>query len=187
MFFQYSDSSEDISHEKWKKNVWTFHFFQLWFKFKLCKLTFLKNFILTRKYANSVSHSILVLLQATTLNVAINSSNKALLTIMMSNNVCNEYFFFVYVQNNSTIVLFQFVELKGSVFRKFDKNNLFQLSCSDVRERFHLTMLLLAVSLQTMKEYAWRSDRLAVLLPDCIMLWIAEIIVDWVGFRQIDL
>ena len=32
-------------------------------------------------------HTLLVLLQATTLNVAINASNKALLTIMMSNNV----------------------------------------------------------------------------------------------------
>ncbi|XP_032673166.1 protein TAPT1 homolog [Odontomachus brunneus] len=104
-------------------------------------------------------HSILVLFQATTLNVAINSSNKALLTIMMSNN---------------------FVELKGSVFKKFDKNNLFQLSCSDVRERFHLTMLLLAVSLQTMKEYAWHSDRLAVLLPDCALVLFAEVLVDWV-------
>ena len=51
-------------------------------------------------------HSMLFLLQATTLNVAINASNKALLTIMMSNN---------------------FVELKGSVFKKFDKNNLFQV------------------------------------------------------------
>ena len=51
-------------------------------------------------------HAMLVLLQATTLNVAINSSNKALLTIMMSNN---------------------FVELKGSVFKKFDRNNLFQV------------------------------------------------------------
>jgi len=48
----------------------------------------------------------LVLLQATTLNVAINASNKALLTIMMSNN---------------------FVELKGSVFKKFDRSNLFQV------------------------------------------------------------
>ncbi|XP_058789778.1 protein TAPT1 homolog isoform X1 [Phymastichus coffea] len=104
-------------------------------------------------------HSILVLFQATTLNVAINSSNKALLTIMMSNN---------------------FVELKGSVFKKFDKNNLFQLSCSDVRERFHLAMLLLAVTLQTMKEYAWRADRLAILLPDCILLLFAEVLVDWV-------
>ena len=44
--------------------------------------------------------------QATTLNVAINASNKALLTIMMSNN---------------------FVELKGSVFKKFDRSNLFQV------------------------------------------------------------
>lgn len=74
----------------------------------------------------------------------------------------------------------QFVELKGSVFKKFDKNNLFQLSCNDVRERFHLTVLLLAVTLQTMKEYAWRVDRLAVLLPDCIMLLVAEVAVDWV-------
>ncbi|XP_076634267.1 protein TAPT1 homolog [Colletes latitarsis] len=104
-------------------------------------------------------HSVLVLFQATTLNVAINSSNKALLTIMMSNN---------------------FVELKGSVFKKFDKNNLFQLSCADVRERFHLMMLLLAVNLQTMKEYAWKAERLAVLLPDCILLLLAEILVDWV-------
>ena len=35
----------------------------------------------------SVLHAVLVLFQATTLNVAFNSHNKALLTIMMSNNV----------------------------------------------------------------------------------------------------
>ncbi len=34
-----------------------------------------------------VMHTILVLFQAVTLNVAFNSHNKALLTIMMSNNV----------------------------------------------------------------------------------------------------
>ena len=73
--------------------------------------------------------------------------------------------------------------MKGSVFKKFDKNNLFQLSCSDVRERFHLTMLLLAVTLQTMKEYAWRVDRLSILLPDCILLLFAEVLVDWVRFN----
>ncbi|KAF5269351.1 hypothetical protein FQA39_LY08743 [Lamprigera yunnana] len=104
-------------------------------------------------------HSLLVLFQATTLNVAINSNNKALLTIMMSNN---------------------FVELKGSVFKKFDKNNLFQVSCSDVRERFHLVLLLFIVMLQTMKEYSWKVDRFWVLLPDCVMVLIAEIFVDWI-------
>lgn len=49
------------------------------------------------------------------------------------------------------------MELKGSVFKKFDKNNLFQVSCSDVRERFHLFVLLFVVVLQTMKEYSWKE------------------------------
>jgi len=103
-------------------------------------------------------HSMLVLLQATTLNVAINASNKALLTIMMSNN---------------------FVELKGSVFKKFDRSNLFQVSCSDVRERFHLFALLFVVVVQTMKEYGWREDSFWTLAPDCLLVLGAEILVDW--------
>lgn len=74
----------------------------------------------------------------------------------------------------------QFVELKGSVFKKFDKNNLFQVSCSDIRERFHLSVLLFIVVLQTMKEYSWKSERFWVLLPDCFMVLVAEIFVDWV-------
>merc|ERR1719445_2411237 len=103
-------------------------------------------------------HSMLFLLQATTLNVAINASNKALLTIMMSNN---------------------FVELKGSVFKKFDKNNLFQVSCSDVRERFHLFALLFVVVVQTMKEYGWKEESFWSLAPDCLLVLGAEFFVDW--------
>ncbi|KAJ8920409.1 hypothetical protein NQ315_005275 [Exocentrus adspersus] len=106
-----------------------------------------------------ILHSVLVLFQATTLNVAINSSNKSLMTIMMSNN---------------------FVELKGSVFKKFDKNNLFQVSCSDVRERFHLFILLFIVILQTMREYSWKSERFWILLPDCVLVLLAEMFVDWI-------
>ena len=45
----------------------------------------LAHFLLTIVYV--ILHTLLVLLQATTLDVAINASNKALLTIMMSNNV----------------------------------------------------------------------------------------------------
>ncbi|XP_054711485.1 transmembrane anterior posterior transformation protein 1 homolog [Uloborus diversus] len=103
-------------------------------------------------------HSIIVLIQATTLNVAINSQNKALLTIMLSNN---------------------FVELKSMVFKKFEKNNLFQMSCSDVRERFHYLILLFIVIIQTMKEYNWSYEQFMVLLPYCIGVIIAEILVDW--------
>ncbi|KAL0880212.1 hypothetical protein ABMA27_002675 [Loxostege sticticalis] len=104
-------------------------------------------------------HSLLVLFQATTLNVAFNSNNKSLLIIMMSNN---------------------FVELKGSVFKKFDKNNLFQVSCSDVRERLHLSVLLFIVVLQTMKEYMWREERFWILAPDCVLVLAFEVIIDWV-------
>lgn len=103
-------------------------------------------------------HSLLVLLQATTLNVALNSKNKALLTIMMSNN---------------------FVELKGMVFKKFEKNNLFHMSCSDVRERHHFLILLIIVMLQTLKEYNWNEEQFYVLLPDCILILISEVVVDW--------
>uniref|UniRef100_A0A182PZY7 Protein TAPT1 homolog n=1 Tax=Anopheles farauti TaxID=69004 RepID=A0A182PZY7_9DIPT len=104
-------------------------------------------------------HSVLVMFQATSLNVAINSNNKGLLTIMMSNN---------------------FVELKGSVFKKFDKNNLFQLSCSDVRERFHLSVLMLIVLIQTMKEFSWKSDQFFVMFPDCMYVMATECLVDWI-------
>jgi Eukaryotic membrane protein family len=43
------------------------------------------------------------------LNVAINSYDNALLSLLMSN---------------------QFVEIKGSVFKKFEKDNLFQITCA---------------------------------------------------------
>lgn len=112
----------------------------------------------------SVLHAILIMVQATTLNVAFNSHNKSLLTIMMSNNVSTHvpplrFSVFVFLllvwqekifSGNKTLLSFlhccvgrfcpsrffcfflslQFVEIKGSVFKKFEKNNLFQMSNS---------------------------------------------------------
>ncbi|CAG9537891.1 unnamed protein product [Cercopithifilaria johnstoni] len=103
-------------------------------------------------------HTILVLLQATTLNVAFNSHTQALLAIMMSNN---------------------FVELKGSVFKKFAKANLFQMSCSDVRERFHIFTLLAVVVVRNMMAVNWKFEHFVEMLPDLALVTIAEIIVDW--------
>ncbi|VDP08110.1 unnamed protein product [Soboliphyme baturini] len=103
-------------------------------------------------------HSLLVLLQATTLNVAFNSHNKALLTIMISNN---------------------FVELKGSVFKRFAKNNLFQMACSDVRERFHYFVLLQVVVLRNMSAVSWRAEHFCALLPDIVLMLFGEVFVDW--------
>ncbi|XP_067313332.1 transmembrane anterior posterior transformation protein 1 homolog isoform X2 [Pseudorasbora parva] len=102
-------------------------------------------------------HAILIMVQASTLNVAFNSHNKSLLTIMMSNN---------------------FVEIKGSVFKKFEKNNLFQMSNSDIKERFTNYILLLIVCLRNMEQFSWNSDHLWVLLPDVFMVIMSEIAVD---------
>ncbi|XP_026099827.1 transmembrane anterior posterior transformation protein 1 homolog [Carassius auratus] len=102
-------------------------------------------------------HAILIMVQASTLNVAFNSHNKSLLTIMMSNN---------------------FVEIKGSVFKKFEKNNLFQMSNSDIKERFTNYVLLLIVCLRNMEQFSWNSDHLWVLLPDVFMVIMSEVTVD---------
>lgn len=73
----------------------------------------------------------------------------------------------------------QFVELKGMVFKKFEKNNLFHMSCSDVRERFHYLILLIVVLIQTLKEYNWSEEHLMILMWDCFFIMLAEVIVDW--------
>jgi len=53
----------------------------------------------------------------------------------------------------------QFVELKGSVFKKFEKHNLFQMSCSDVRERFHLLFLLTVVGVRNLTDFSWNMGQ----------------------------
>ncbi|KAF4802141.1 Transmembrane anterior posterior transformation protein 1 like protein [Turdus rufiventris] len=108
-------------------------------------------------YEIPVLHAILIMVQATTLNVAFNSHNKSLLTIMMSNN---------------------FVEIKGSVFKKFEKNNLFQMSNSDIKERFTNYVLLLIVCLRNMEQFSWNPDHFWVLFPDVCMVVASEIAVD---------
>src|ERR1700733_5709767 len=90
--------------------------------------------------------------QLISLNVAINSYDHALLTLLVSN---------------------QFVEIKGSVFKKFEKDNLFQITCAgtpyplirvsshltnlyfpilDIVERFQLTLMLIVVAFRNLIE-----------------------------------
>ncbi|KAF2716683.1 DUF747-domain-containing protein [Polychaeton citri CBS 116435] len=79
----------------------------------------------------NVIHSTALFYQVVTLNVAVNSYSNALLTLLMSN---------------------QFVEIKGTVFKKFEKENLFQLTCADVVERFQLWLMLLIIALRNIVE-----------------------------------
>lgn len=105
-----------------------------------------------------IIHTLLILFQATVLNVAFNSHNKSLLVIMMSNN---------------------FVEIKSNLFKKVDVSHLYQISCSDVKERFHYVILLSVVCIRNMNEVAWDIEHLWVLLPDAVMVLISEVFVDW--------
>ena len=76
-------------------------------------------------------HSIALYYQVITLNVAVNSYSNALLTLLMSN---------------------QFVEIKSTVFKRFEKDNLFQLTCADIVERFQLWIMLLIIGMRNAVE-----------------------------------
>lgn len=86
-------------------------------------------FILALIY--NVIHAAALFYQVITLNVAVNSYSNALLTLLMSN---------------------QFVEVKSTVFKKFEKDNIFQLTCADVVERFQLWLMLIIIALRNIVE-----------------------------------
>lgn len=86
-------------------------------------------FVLSLIY--NVTHSVALFYQVITLNVAVNSYSNALLSLLMSN---------------------QFVEIKSTVFKKFEKDNLFQLTCADVVERFQLWLMLLIIAMRNIVE-----------------------------------
>lgn len=93
-------------------------------------------FVLALVY--NVAHATALFYQVITLNVAVNSYSNALLTLLMSN---------------------QFVEIKGTVFKKFEKENLFQLTCSDIVERFQLWLMLLIIAMRNIVEVGGLSIR----------------------------
>jgi len=53
------------------------------------------------------------------------------------------------------------------------------MSCSDVRERFHTVILLTVVVLRNMTAVNWKLEHLNEMLPDLVMVLVAELVVDW--------
>lgn len=86
-------------------------------------------FILALVY--NIVHSTALFYQVITLNVAVNSYSNALLTLLLSN---------------------QFVEIKGTVFKRIEKENLFQLTCADVVERFQMWLMLVIIAMRNFIE-----------------------------------
>lgn len=89
----------------------------------------------------NVVHSAALFYQVITLNVAVNSYSNALLTLLLSN---------------------QFVEIKSTVFKKIEKDNLFQLTCADVVERFQLWLMLMIIAFRNIVEVGGLSILSAV-------------------------
>ncbi|KAI9858704.1 MAG: hypothetical protein M1813_007336 [Trichoglossum hirsutum] len=79
----------------------------------------------------NVIHATALFYQVITLNVAVNSYSNALLALILSN---------------------QFVEIKSTVFKRFEKENLFQLTCADIVERFQLWLMLLIIASRNLVE-----------------------------------
>ncbi|KAG6895461.1 hypothetical protein C0992_001123 [Termitomyces sp. T32_za158] len=124
-----------------------------------------------------LTHALVMVYHLISLNVAINSYDHALLTLLVSN---------------------QFVEIKGSVFKKFEKDNLFQITCADIVERFTLVLMLCVVAFRNLIELSGSEFDLSegFVLPKSFgwfrgnnVLWIisypvitvmaSEMVVDW--------
>ena len=86
--------------------------------------------------AYMIFHTFVLLYQLVTLNVAINSYDNELLTLLLSN---------------------QFVEIKTTMFKRFEKETLFQLACADVVERFQLGVTLGTIGLRNLMELSGAS------------------------------
>lgn len=79
----------------------------------------------------NILHSVILFYQVIALNVAVNSYSNALMTLLLSN---------------------QFVEIKSSVFKRFEKENTFQLACADIVERFQLWIMLVIIAMRNIVE-----------------------------------
>lgn len=118
----------------------------------------------------STCHSYALIYQCVSLHVAANSYSNALLALLLSN---------------------QFAELKGAVFKKFDKEGLFQVSMSDLTERFQLSIMLFIITLRNLSQLgstqlglipdSWKSWNKwfgAIFGPSMVVLG-SEVFVDW--------
>ncbi|KAL7409310.1 eukaryotic membrane protein family-domain-containing protein [Mrakia frigida] len=123
-----------------------------------------------------VVHALVLLYQLISLNVAVNSYDYALLTLLVSN---------------------QFAEIKGSVFKKFEKENLFQIACADIVERFQLSLMLTVIAVRNLiemsgsdfaflpKSFIKGKGNVETILSPAMIVLGSEMAVDWVKHAYI--
>lgn len=108
-----------------------------------------------------ICHGALYFFHVATLTVALNASDNSLITLLVANN---------------------FAELKMSVFKKFDVPLLFQLTCTDVTERFQLTLFLGCVIAVAYANAAGSTvvEVLQSFVSPIAMMMLGEMVADWI-------
>jgi len=103
-------------------------------------------------------HSFLLFVHVATLNVAMNSDDQALLSLLIGGN---------------------FAEIKSTVFKKYNKATLFKITASDICERFKLALFLTLVLLLNMSQ-GMDTHMVVNYFHMCAIVWAAEWLSDWI-------
>ncbi len=116
----------------------------------------------------AIIHSYILFVHVATLNVAMNSADQTLLTLLISGNFAEikstgefevgfcmrkrntrtrthkpEFdFHYFFCSNSNSIVFICPIEITPTVFKKYNKQNLFKIVTSDICERFKLVLFL---------------------------------------------
>jgi hypothetical protein len=101
-------------------------------------------------------HTLILFLHVETLNVAINSDDQQLLTLLISGN---------------------FAEIKSTVFKKYNKPALFKITASDICERFKLGLFLSLILVLNICQ-GMEKGQFVGYVRMCIIVWCAELLSD---------
>ena len=103
-------------------------------------------------------HALLLFVHAATVNVALNSADAALLSLLVSGN---------------------FAEIKSTVFKNYKKKNLFDITTGDINERFKLFLFLLLIFVLNVCQ-GKNEDTASDFAYVGVIVFCSEIVADWI-------
>jgi hypothetical protein len=104
-------------------------------------------------------HSLVLMVHITTLNVAMNSADSALISLLIGGN---------------------FAEIKSTVFKKYNKKNLFQIAMSDICERFKLYLFMFLITLLNLSQGSNTYHTMKGFLRMGVLVMASETLSDWI-------
>mmetsp|Transcript_10374 Transcript_10374/g.15703 ORF Transcript_10374/g.15703 Transcript_10374/m.15703 type:complete len:1075 (-) Transcript_10374:100-3324(-) len=107
----------------------------------------------------TIFHSLILFVHAATLNVAMNSADSALMSLLIGGN---------------------FAEIKSTVFKKYNKQNLFKITTSDICERFKLVLFLGLVLLLNCSQGGMSLAMVKAYIYQSCTIMAAELLCDWI-------